>query len=72
MSGRYVVRFNEMDENIYCENCETHLMSKIPLEVYVCLSACPQKTPNLRSGFRKRRLPENTPRRHRFADGQLT
>ena len=34
-------------------------------------SACPQKTPNLRGGFRKRRL-TNIPRRHRLADGQLS
>ena len=34
-------------------------------------SACPQKTPTLRGGFRKRRL-TNTPRRHRLADGQLS
>ena len=30
-----------------------------------------QKTPNLRGGFRKRRL-TNTPRRHRLADGPLS
>ena len=35
------------------------------------VSACPQKTPNLRDGFRTRRL-TNTPRRHRVADGQLS
>ena len=37
----------------------------------MCASACPQKIPNLRGGFRKRRL-TNTPRRHRLADGQLS
>ena len=36
----------------------------------VCVSACPQKTPNLR-GCRKRR-PTNTPRRYGLADGQLS
>ena len=34
------------------------------------MSACTQKTPNLRC-FLKRRL-TNTPRRHRLADGQLS
>ena len=29
----------------------------------MCASACPRKTPNLRCGFRKRRL-KNTPQRH--------
>ena len=37
----------------------------------VRVSACFQKTPNLRGGFRKGRL-TNTPRRHRLADGQLS
>ena len=37
----------------------------------VCVSACPQKNPNLRCGFRKRRL-TNTSRHHRLADGQLS
>ena len=35
-----------------------------------CVSACTQKTPNLRCGFLKRRL-TNTPRRHCLADCQL-
>ena len=39
--------------------------------VCVRVSACLQKTPNLRDGFRKRRL-TNTLRRHRLADGQLS
>ena len=35
------------------------------------MSACTQKTPNLRCGFLKRRL-TNTPRRYRLANGQLS
>ena len=37
----------------------------------MCVSACTQKTPNLRCGFLKRRL-TNTTRRHHHADGQLS
>ena len=37
----------------------------------VCVSACPQKAPNLRFFFLKRRL-ANTPRRHRLVDGQFS
>ena len=37
----------------------------------VRVSTCPQKTPYLRGGFRKRRL-MNTPRRHRLSNGQLS
>ena len=37
----------------------------------MCVSACTQKTPNLRCSFLKRRL-MNTPQRHRLAGGQLS
>ena len=37
----------------------------------MCVFACTQKTPNLRSCFLKRRQ-TNTPRRHRPDDGQLS
>ena len=42
-------------------------------KVQVCVvSACPQKTPNLRGGFRKQTTPDEHPRRCRLADGQLS
>ena len=37
----------------------------------VCVSACTQKTPNLRCSFLRRRL-TITPQRHRLADDQLS
>ena len=36
----------------------------------MCVSACTQKTPNLRCFFKRRLI--NTPRHHRVADGKLS
>ena len=51
---------------------ETWPLKASPADIRkVRVSACAQKTPNLRCWFLKQRL-ANTPRRHRLADGQLS